>query len=138
MSDHNERACMICGSLLHHEDDCPRRVPTCRICGCTDGEPGLCHAIFVGRKETTYRHCFRLTAADLCSACYGFNQRAGVPEDALRCELRAHWDDNAATRRGSKMPGAYQLRRHAAEMRLKAKQIAHAASEQNVNSVNIQ
>ena len=24
MSDHIERACFNCGSLLHHEDDCPR------------------------------------------------------------------------------------------------------------------
>ncbi len=27
MSDHNERACIKCGSLTHHEDDCTRREP---------------------------------------------------------------------------------------------------------------
>lgn len=26
MSDHNERACKNCGSLLHHEDDCTRET----------------------------------------------------------------------------------------------------------------
>lgn len=26
MSDHHERACMYCGSFLHHEDDCPNRA----------------------------------------------------------------------------------------------------------------
>lgn len=29
MSDHRERACTKCGSLLHHEDNCPR---SCNVC----------------------------------------------------------------------------------------------------------
>lgn len=56
MSDHNERACTKCGSLLHHENDCPTpnqpeavdeaeltnddftlRRQTCKCCGRPDG-----------------------------------------------------------------------------------------------------
>lgn len=37
MSDHNERACHRCGSLLHHEDVCPQERPrlprACVRCG---------------------------------------------------------------------------------------------------------
>jgi hypothetical protein len=44
MSDHRERACTMCGSLLHHEDICPKRagadarglpdgtIVTCELC----------------------------------------------------------------------------------------------------------
>jgi hypothetical protein len=44
MSDHRERACFKCGSLLHHEDDCP----VCPRCG--------------SRTHTRWDDCFELEA----------------------------------------------------------------------------
>lgn len=126
MSDHSERSCTYCGSLLHHEDDCPQRLANkatpCRICGCLNGEPSLCHACI-----HPSRTCYRITAPDLCSSCFEWIEEPGAVHygdpliEAARAELRARRAEWGANFRGNAVPGAKQLRYHAARMRVKAR-----------------
>ncbi len=105
------------------------KVP-CRICGCVEGEPSLCHAILIGKKWKRVLTCYRIEP-DRCVACDGPGFEAmDAPEDAKRCFARAHWAENAAGLRGAAVPGGYALRRHAAEMRLKGKRIIREAAAQ--------
>lgn len=103
----------------------------CRVCGCQDGEPGLCHAIHYGRRGIGLVAC-RRWEPDLCSSCSFYSPRRRelypeVPLDAHLAETRANTIEQAAAFRGSSVPGAWQLRRHAAELRIKARQICTAA-----------
>jgi hypothetical protein len=95
----------------------------CTICGCIDGEPSLCHAIWSLRLERAgidkgRGNCFRVRP-DLCSHC-AQAQPGEEPELARHFLSRAWRADAAANLRGSSIPGAYQLRRHAARMRAAA------------------
>lgn len=105
----------------------PEKIP-CRVCGCIDGEPSLCHAVFFNLKRLD---CCTRAEPDLCTACHGVaGTDPRLPEDARRCLNRAIWDMHAAAFRGASVPGAYQLRRHAGVMRLKARRITVAAALQ--------
>lgn len=93
----------------------------CRICGCIDGEPSLCHAI-----TPNGRACFRVEPhADWCSACASWSKEtkkilpSSTPPEALACLHRADRSDAAAAKRGLNVPGSYALRVHAARMRRK-------------------
>lgn len=95
--------------------------PKCRICGCVDGEPSLCHAV-----TPNGRACYRVEGyPDWCSACGTWDKtvRAKLPSntplEALACLHRAQRADEAAARRGLNVPGSYALRVHAARMRRK-------------------
>lgn len=104
----------------------------CRVCGCIEGEPGLCHAILIGKAWRDQPSCHRIEA-DLCCACNGSHPTPtpGLTDLAARCEARAHWSENAAAFRGRAVPGAWALRRHAAEMRLKCRRVTAAAAQQS-------
>ena len=103
MSDHNERACQVCGSLLHHEEDCPSRTlaaASCRICGCVDEDCSWCIAL-------TGQPC-SWKEADLCSACF---VEEGLP-DSERARLRARWALHKAKGRRGFAPVSRPLRQH--------------------------
>jgi hypothetical protein len=110
----------------------PEKVP-CRICGCVEGEPSFCHAIFSlafykaginkGRGA-----CHRY-APDLCSHC-AQSAAGDAPEIVRMLESRARRADMAAELRGRSVPGAYALRCHAARMRLKARRIMRETASQ--------
>jgi len=56
MADHRERACLVCGSLLHHEDDCPDSYG-----------PGHHADNFEPFRVATFAHQFQVfTAGCLC------------------------------------------------------------------------
>lgn len=96
----------------------------CKICGCLSGEPGLCHAVVASGKA-----CFRPAAyPDWCSACSTWEKGLretfpGAPIEGLAAQHRAQRADAAAYKRGSSVPGAYELRVHAARMRRTALRI---------------
>lgn len=98
----------------------------CRICGCIEGEPGFCHACYRD-PYVPFETCYRLVDADLCHACWEWLPAPGCENhgdplvDAARAELRAQRAEWAASRRGSSVPGAAQLRWHAARLRVKAR-----------------
>ncbi len=92
----------------------------CRICGCIDGEPGLCHALHDLRIA-----CQRFDD-DLCTSCTCWLREPGAEEpglirDAAIADYRAKRAERAAWFRGNAVPGAKQLRWHAARMRVKAR-----------------
>lgn len=93
----------------------------CRICGCLDGEPGLCHAVTKSGKA-----CFRPAGyPDWCSACSTWDKStrlhlpSNTPLEALACLHRATRANDAAAKRGLNVPGSYALRVHAARMNRK-------------------
>ncbi len=99
----------------------------CRICGCLDGEPGLCHAL-----TTTGRACYRVAPhTDWCSACGTWDKTLTInfptmPIEAKAAHHRAGRAWAAGVKRGG-LPGGYALRVHSVRMRRKANQICAAA-----------
>lgn len=97
----------------------------CRICGCIDGEPGLCHAL-----TPNGRACFRVPPhKDWCSACATWDKEFKrlnpvLPIEALAAHYRGEKADEAADKRGASVPGSYALRVHAARMRRLAFKLA--------------
>lgn len=95
----------------------------CKICGCIDGEPGLCHAVVPSGLA-----CWRVKP-DWCSACGTWEKelRAAFPPEApieaFACHHRYRRAWEAAAKRGTSVPGAYALRVHGARMRTKAHKI---------------
>lgn len=94
-------------------------LPPCRICGCIDGEPGLCHAVTPGGVS-----CHRVKPHDdWCSACATWSKdlRRSFPDnapiEAFAAHHRSERADAAAAKRGTSVPGAYALRVHAARLR---------------------
>lgn len=100
----------------------------CRICGCIDGEPGLCHAVTPAGLA-----CYRPAKyPDWCSACACWDKQLRqqwplVPLEAHAANYRATQAEAAAAKRGQSVPGAFALRVHAARMRRKAVEFARAA-----------
>ncbi len=93
--------------------------PPCRVCGCLDDVPGLCHALTPNGLA-----CWRVKP-DWCSACGTWDKSLRqtfptAPIEALACQHRSQRADAAATKRGASVPGAFALRVHAARMRRKA------------------
>lgn len=93
----------------------------CKICGCVDGEPGLCHAVVPSGKA-----CWRVQP-DWCSACGTWDKILRVnfpdmPVEAMAAHHRSRRAEEAAAKRGTSVPGAYALRVHAVKMVRKANQ----------------
>jgi hypothetical protein len=110
----------------------PDAIP-CRICGCREDEPGLCHAVRFDSPSLSEGGCWRRPddwGPDLCAACvhiFRADREAGLPDDACRANNRAYWADLAAQRRGASVPGGGSLRWHARRMKAKARLICRKA-----------
>ncbi len=90
----------------------------CRICGCLDGEPGLCHAVTASGKACTRPAAY----PDWCTACASWEKDLkklfpdNAPLEAFASHYRAQRAYRAAEKRGASVPGSYALRVHGARM----------------------